>query len=187
MKTFNKRGDAGETSLLFDRRVPKDDPHCEAYGTIDEAVSALGITRNLVKSDRVRQIILEAQRELFKVSTELAAKADDHDRFVSSFSPVTDDMTARLEAIIDDLESRFAMPESFVVPGVTVGSAWLDLSRTIIRRAERRVVTLKQQGELRNVAVLRYLNRLADLLYTVARYEESLSGKDSIAIRTKRG
>jgi len=173
VKAFNKKGDKGETSLLFGRRVPKDNPHCEACGTIDEAVSALGIARNVVTEDRVKDIILRVQKELFLIGSELATKPEDYEKLSSHSTPVTDKMGLELEKIINELQAEIEMPESFIVPGSNLGSAWLDLSRTIVRRAERRVVALKEQGELKNEAVLQYLNRLADLLFTLARYEEN--------------
>ncbi len=173
MKTFNKKGDKGETSLLFGRRVAKSDLRCEAYGAIDEAVSSLGITRNLVTKDRVREIILRVQKELFAVNAELATKPEDYERLASSFTPVTDEMADGLEEMIDELEAEIEMPRVFIVPGSTLGSAWLDLSRAIVRRAERKAVMLKEKNEIRNDAVLQYLNRLADLLFVLARYEES--------------
>ena len=173
MKTFNKKGDRGDTSLLFGRRVSKSDLHCEAYGTIDEAVSSLGIARNLVTKDRVKEIILGVQKELFDINAELATKPEDCDRLASSFKPITDEMASGLEEIIDELEVEIEMPKSFIIPGSNLGSAWLDLSRTIVRRAERKVVILKEKKKIKNDAILQYLNRLADLLFTLARYEET--------------
>lgn len=173
MKTFNKRGDKGETSLLFGRRVPKDDLRCEAYGAIDEAVSALGITRNYVTRDEVKKIILKIQKELFVVCGELATKCEDYEKLTSSFTPVTDKMANELEETIDELEAKIEMPRAFIIPGSNLASAWLDLSRAIVRRAERKVVTLEAQEEIKNDIILQYLNRLADLLFTLARYEES--------------
>ena len=173
MKTFNKRGDKGETSLLFGQRVSKSDLRCEAYGTIDEAVSALGIARNLVAKGRVKEVILKVQKELFNINAELATKAEDYERLASSFTPVTDEMANGLEEIIDELESEIEVPKSFIIPGSNLGSGWLDLSRAIVRRAERRVVELEENNEVRNGAILQYLNRLADLLFILARYEET--------------
>ena len=173
MKTFNKRGDKGETSLLFGRRVSKSDLRCEAYGTIDEAVSALGIARNLVTKDRVKEEILEVQKELFNVNAELATKVEDYEKLASRFAPVTDEMVGRLEEIIGELESEIELPKSFIIPGSNPGSGWLDLSRAIVRRAERRVVELEENNEVKNGAILQYLNRLADLLFILARYEET--------------
>ena len=173
MKTFNKKGDKGETSLLFGQRVPKSDLHCEAYGTIDEAISALGIARNLVKKSKAKEIILEVQKELFNVGAELAAKSEEYQRFTSKFKPITDKMAGELEEIIDEIEAEIVMPKAFIIPGSNLASASLDVSRTIIRRAERRVVTLKEKGGITNEAISQYLNRLADLLFILARYEEN--------------
>lgn len=173
MKTFNKRGDEGETSLLFGHRVSKSSLCCDAYGTLDEAVSCLGIARNVVTKDKTKDVILKIQQELFTVSTELATKPADYEGFAAHFTPVTNEMANQLEGIIDELESRIEMPRSFIIPGSTLGSGWLDFSRTIIRRAERIVVALKDGKEISNNAILRYLNRLADLLFILARYEDT--------------
>jgi cob(I)alamin adenosyltransferase len=173
MKTFNKRGDKGKTSLLYGIRVSKDSLRCEAYGTVDEAVSALGLARTLVKKEKTREIILKAQKELFMVGAELATELADYEKFVSQFNPITKGMVDDLESMIDDLESQIKTPNSFVIPGKTSGSAALDLSRSIIRTAERRVVSLNGAGKLQNEFLLPYLNRLADLLFTLARYEEA--------------
>lgn len=173
MKTFNKRGDKGETSLLFGRRVSKCDPRCEAYGTIDEAVSALGVARNFVTKDRTKEIILRVQKELFIVGAELATKSEEYERLTSSFETVTDEMVDELEEIIDELETEIEIPKSFIIPGSNAGSAWLDLARAIVRRAERKVVMLKEKNEIQNEAISSYLNRLADLLFTLSRYEET--------------
>jgi cob(I)alamin adenosyltransferase len=179
MKTFNKRGDEGETSLLFGQRVPKSSPRCEAYGTLDEAVSCLGIARNTVTKNKTKEIIWKIQKELFIVSAELATKPSDYQVFATRFTPVTEEMADHLEEIIDELESKIKLPKSFIIPGSTLGSGWLDLSRTIVRRAERRVVVLKKKNEINNNAILQYLNRLADLLFILARYEEYPSDKET--------
>lgn len=173
MKTFNKKGDEGETGLLFGQRVSKSSLRCEAYGTLDEAVSCLGITRNMVTKDKTKEVILKIQKELFTVGAELATGPEDSTRFAARFTPVTDGMADRLEEVIDELESEMELPRSFTIPGANPGSAWLDLSRAIVRRAERRAVALKENHEMSNQAILRYLNRLADLLFILARYEEA--------------
>ncbi|MFQ5925220.1 MAG: cob(I)yrinic acid a,c-diamide adenosyltransferase [Dehalococcoidia bacterium] len=172
MKTFNKRGDKGETSLLYGGRVPKSDPRCEAYGTIDEAVSALGLARALAKKERVSHILLSIQQELFIVGAELATAADKYHKLKAEHRVVTAVMVDRLESLIDGLEGEMEMPKAFVIPGVSPCSAALDLARTIIRRAERRVVELRKDNMVQNERALEYLNRLADLIFTLARYEE---------------
>ena len=173
MKTFNKKGDKGDTSLLFGQRIPKSDLHCEAYGTIDEAISSLGVARNMVKKYKSKDIILKVQRELFDVNAELAIISEDYEKLVSKFRPITDKMADELEEIINEMEAGIEMPKAFIIPGSNLASASLDVSRAIVRRAERRVVALKEKGEIKNDAVPQYLNRLADLLFTLARYEET--------------
>ena len=172
LKIFNKKGDKGDTSLLFGQRVPKSDLHCEAYGTIDEAISALGIARNLVKKGKAKDIILKIQKDLFSVNAELATKSEDYQKLVSKFKPITGEMADDLEEIINEIEAEIEMPKEFIVPGSNLASASLDISRAIVRRAERRVVMLKEKDEIKNEAILHYLNRLADLLFALARHEE---------------
>ena len=172
MKTFNKKGDKGETSLLFGGRVPKSDLRCEAYGTLDEAISSLGVARNHVKKKKTREMILRVQKELFEVNAELATKTEDREKFVTHFKPITEGMAAGLEEIINEIEAEVEMPREFIIPGANLASASLDVSRAIVRRAERRAVILKEKGEIENDAILHYLNRLADLLFMLARYEE---------------
>lgn len=172
MKTFNNREDDRETSLLFGQRVWKSSLRCEAYGTLDEAVSCLGIARNVATKDKTKEVILKVQKELFRVNAELATKCEDYEKFASRFTPVTDEMANQLAEVIDELKSEIELPKSFIIPGSNLGSAWLDLSRTIVRRAERRVIALKQNNKISNNAILHYLNRLADLLFILARYEE---------------
>ncbi len=174
MKTFNKRGDRGETSLLYGQRRPKSDPHCEAYGTIDEAVSALGLARTLSQKKRVQDILFGVQKDLFSLGAELATPIQRYPDFAQKHEVVSEKMVERLEEIIEALEEELEMPQAFIIPGACVSSAALDLARTIIRRAERRVVSLKEAGLMPNEEVLKYLNRLADLVFTLARYEEAM-------------
>lgn len=172
MKTFNKRGDRGETSLLYGGRVPKSDPRAEAYGTIDEAVSALGLARALSTRERVRSILLHFQSELFLVGAEMATDSGHREKLVSNFGVVAAEHVDHIEDLITELESEVRMPDSFVIPGATPAGAALDLARTTIRRCERRAVALRTDGLIENDAILAYLNRLADLVFTLARYEE---------------
>ena len=172
MKTFNKKGDGGETSLLYGDRVAKSDPRCEAYGTIDEAVSALGLARSLCISE-CKDIILSVQKDLFIIGAELATPSEHYSKLVEKQNIVTADMVQRVENLIDELEAKIKMPQAFIIPGgASAGSAALDVARTVIRRAERRVVSLQHTGIVTNEEILKYLNRLADLIFTLARYEE---------------
>ena len=172
VKIYTKRGDSGETGLLYGGRVPKTDPRCEAYGTIDEAVSALGLARALSASPKVKEAVKQVQRELFTVGAELSTDPAQYATMQHHFDVVSTAMVERLEQLIDELEAEVQLPRSFIIPGASAASAALDLARTILRRAERRVVGLKESGLLVNDEVLRYLNRLADLLFMLARYED---------------
>jgi len=173
MKAFNKRGDLGETSLLLVGRVAKSDPRCEAYGTVDEAVSLLGLARALARKEQVAHILYGIQQDLFVVGSELAVAADEYLKFKAKHQVVTAEMVDRLESLIEGLEQKVEMPKSFVIPGKCPSSAVLDVARTVIRRAERRVVALRNENMVPNKMVLAYLNRLADLVFTLARYEET--------------
>ena len=173
MKTFNKRGDGGETSLLYGGRVPKSHPRCEAYGTVDEAVSALGLARALSGKQRIQEVVHRLQEELFIVGAELATAEGDYNKLQDRQLVVSDDMVNRLEQLVDQFESEIEMPKRFIIPGASPAAAALDLARTMIRRAERRVTELRNCGEMPNERVLQYLNRLADLVFTMARYEEA--------------
>jgi len=171
VKTFNKRGDGGETSLLHGVRVPKSDLHCEAYGTVDEAVSALGLARALSSKKKVQDLLLDIQRELFMLGAELATPLEHYAAFAEKHTPISEAMVDRLEGLIDELEQDLEMPKAFIVPGATPASGAIDLGRAIIRRAERRIVSMKDAGLVKNEELHRYINRLADLLFTLARYE----------------
>lgn len=172
VKVYTKRGDAGETDLLYGGRVPKTDPRCEAYGTTDEAVSALGMARALSQDPRVRQVVEQIQRELFTVGAELATDAAEYSKLQQHFSVVTPQMTTGLEGIIDELAEQVQLPRAFIVPGASPASGALDLARSVLRRAERRTVALQELGLLLNQEVIRYLNRAADLVFMLARYED---------------
>jgi len=177
MKTFNKKGDKGETSLLFNARVPKSDPHCEAYGTVDEAVAALGMARTASRKERVRQVLLAAQKDLFTLAGELAVPMEAYDQFVRKYPAITAGKVHELEDLIDELEKAVRIPDQFVIPGGSAASATIHLARAIVRRAERRAVELQERGQLPNEELLRYLNRLADLLFMLACYEDEGSPK----------
>ena len=176
MRIYTRKGDSGTTGLLFGGdRVSKADLRTDAYGTTDEAVSALGLARASIGSAtdrteaRLDELILRLQRELFVVGAELATHADRRDRLTDGVSRVTAEMVAALEGEIDSLEELAEQPTEFVVPGESMTGAALDLARTTVRRAERRAVALADAGELPDSHVLPYLNRLADLLFVAAR------------------
>ena len=172
MTVYTRQGDRGETGLLFGGRVSKSDARCEAYGSTDEAVSAMGLARALSTDSRVVEILLKVQREMFTVGAELATDRTYHAKLRQSHSVVTAEMVNRLEQTIDELDSQMAVPRAFIVPGGSPGSAALDLARSLVRTSERRVVSLQDSDELPNTNVLSYLNRLSDLLFVLARFED---------------
>ena len=171
-RVYTKFGDKGETSLLYGGRVSKNNVHTEAYGITDEAVSAMGLARSLSNDQRVKDILRDLQRELFTIAAELATEPDKYELFQQHFTPVTAAMVENLEKTIDSLEEEFEMPTVFVLPGGTPASSAIDMARTIIRTAERRVVALDQAGGLTNDLITTYLNRLGDLLFVLARYHD---------------
>ncbi len=166
-------GDDGSTGLLGGGRASKDDLRIEAYGTVDEASSALGLARSLSSSPEVREIVEGLQRGLYRLGAELATNPARAGRFVTTSARDV----AELERITARLEAEVTMPDEFILPGATPASGALDLARAIVRRAERRCVTLVREGGLGNLEVRRYLNRLSLLLFVLARYEEDRSGR----------
>lgn len=172
MSITTGRGDGGETGLLYGGRVPKDDLRTEAYGSLDEAISALGLARALSADPARAERLLELQRELFVVGAELATGPGHRSDLERHFNVVTTDMVDALRAEIEALEARVPLPGGFVIPGGTPAGAAIDLARTLVRRAERRTVTLQRTGQLENIEVLRYLNRCSDLLFMLAREAE---------------
>jgi len=167
-----RTGDRGDTGLLYGGRVPKDDLRTEAYGALDEAISALGLARASQTDPAGAERILALQRELFTVGAELATARGHRDQLEQNFATVTAAMVDALEDEVHALEARVPLPRAFVVPGGTAVAATLDLARTFVRRAERRAVALQRAGELENAEVLRYLNRCSDLLFMLAREAE---------------
>lgn len=173
MLELSGSGDDGTTGLLGGGRTQKDDPRIEAFGTVDEASSALGLARSLTPHARVSSICEELQRGLYSVGAELGTNPDADKAFVTT----GESQIGRLEQLISDLEAEATMPDGFILPGATPASGALDLARAITRRAERRCLTLERAGGLNNTAVRRWLNRLSLLLFVLGRYEESLAGR----------
>ena len=172
-RIYTKTGDDGTTGLLYGGRVSKDDPRTSAFGASDEAVAALGLARADVADATLADLLLRLQRELFVVGAEIATNADAWPKLTAGSTRVTAEMVVDLEELIDSYVERTSMPKEFVVPGETRASAAIDLARAIVRRCEREVVVLTRDGLLPDGEVLRYLNRLADLLFVLARFEES--------------
>jgi cob(I)alamin adenosyltransferase len=173
-RIYTRKGDDGTTSLWYGGRVAKTDARTEAYGSIDEAGAVLGVARSLCGSDdaELAADILRLQRELFVAGAELATSPEAEGRLQEGISRIDDDMVAALEPIIDKYMDRVELPPKFVISGGTTLSAQLDIARTVIRRAERRVVALMEEGELASEAVMRYLNRASDLVFAMARFAD---------------
>ena len=171
-RVYTKFGDKGETSLLYGGRVSKNNPHSEAYGITDEAVSAMGLARSLSEDTRVKDTLRDLQRDLFTIAAELATDPGKYELFQQHFKPVTPEMVESLEHMIDSLEEDVDMPKVFILPGGTPASSAIDMARCIIRTSERRVVALKEEDLLTNDHILAYLNRLGDLLFVLARYQD---------------
>ena len=173
MRIYTKTGDDGTTGLLYGGRVPKDDLRVEAAGSADEAVAALGIARATCTTPGLADLLLRLQRELFVVGAEIATAPENWRKLEASKGTRIDaSMVSALEELIDDHEAKFTMPVEFIIPGENGGSAAIDLARAIVRRTERRCVALAREKMLPDGEVVRYLNRLADLLFVLARYEE---------------
>jgi cob(I)alamin adenosyltransferase len=175
-------GDDGSTGLLGGGRASKDDPRIEAYGTVDEASSAVGLAKSLSPHERVRSICDEVQRGLYALGAELATNPGSG----TSFAHTTEAAVERLDALITELEQAVTMPDGFILPGATPASGALDLARAITRRAERRCVTLERAGGVKNQHVRRWLNRLSLLLFVLGRYEEALTGSTAAPAKTAR-
>jgi cob(I)alamin adenosyltransferase len=173
VKIYTRKGDDGTTGLWYGGRVPKHAGRPEAYGSVDEAASALGLARALAeRGGELYDDILRIQNELFVAGAELATAPEAAGRLEPGVSRVTPEMARRLESDIDRYMERVELPPKFVIPGGTELSARLDLARTAVRRAERRVALLKDAGELADDTVLGYLNRLSDALFAMARFAD---------------
>jgi cob(I)alamin adenosyltransferase len=169
VRIYTRTGDDGTTGLLYGTRVSKADPVTEAYGTTDEAVAVLGLARALCEDGDVADELLRLQRELFVVGADLATNPGEREKLQPSVSLVTPEMVARLETLIDATVAEHPLPRAFIVPGATSASAAIDLARSTVRRAERRTIELREAGREVNLEVARYLNRLSDALFVLAR------------------
>ncbi len=177
MSIITRTGDDGTTGLMYNRRVAKHHPRVEACGCVDELNAALGLARAQAPAGSWNARLLALQQDLVRLMGELATAVEDLPRYrADGFPLVTPEMTTRLEEEATAVETRVQPPRGWAMPGETPLSAALDLARTICRRAERRVCQLEQDGQLRNPEILRYLNRLADLLWLLAREAAHVPG-----------
>jgi len=169
-----RTGDDGTTTLMYGRRVPKNHPRVEACGAVDELNAALGLARAAANENFIGENLLAIQKDLVGLMGELVVLPEDLPRYVKDGYPVvTPQMTAKLDALVREIEGRNISFKGWAMPGATMNSAALDVARTVCRRAERRVCGLRETGGLQNAEVIVYLNRLSDLLWLMARWTEA--------------
>jgi cob(I)alamin adenosyltransferase len=174
MKIYTKKGDDGTTSLWYGGQVPKHHGRTDAYGTLDEACSHLGVARALcgAEHEELAADVLRLQDDIFIAGAELATAPEAAGRLEDGISRTTEEMVAELERLIDRYMGEVELPPQFVIPGGNQLSAQLDVARTVIRRAERRISELNEAGEIASETVIHFVNRASDLAYAMARYAD---------------
>src|SRR6478609_4312038 len=174
VKIYTRKGDDGSTSLWYGGRVPKHHGRTEAYGALDEVCSQLGVARALCgpEQEELARDILRLQDDVFIAGAELATAPEASERLEDGISRTTEEMVAELERLIDRYMSEVELPPQFVIPGGNQLSAQLDVARTVIRRAERRIAALAEEGELASETVIHLVNRASDYAYAMARFAD---------------
>lgn len=175
MKIYTKTGDTGETGLFGGGRVSKDDPRVEAYGAVDELNAVLGVVRAVELMPRIDEVVVLVQRDLFSLGSLLATPDREKMRQHLEKARIDEDRIAQLERAIDDGEAELEPLRAFILPGGTPKSAALHVARTVCRRAERRVIALTREVEIPAI-VVKYLNRLSDLLFVLSRVANRRAG-----------
>ncbi|HEX7150115.1 MAG TPA: cob(I)yrinic acid a,c-diamide adenosyltransferase [Thermoanaerobaculia bacterium] len=173
MKIYTRTGDQGQTSLFGGARVPKNDSRIEAYGTVDELNSVLGVVRAAWRASRLDGLLHQAQMDLFEIGAHLASPG------MSRFPGVAPERVAELEASIDSMEASLAPLKTFILPGGSLAAAQLHVARTVCRRAERLVVGLQDEDPA-TLSSIAYLNRLSDWLFVAARFANHSAGLDDV-------
>ncbi|MDQ1426736.1 MAG: cob(I)alamin adenosyltransferase [Acidimicrobiaceae bacterium] len=185
MRIYTRKGDDGTTGLLYGGRVAKDSPAIEANGAVDEAQATLGMVRaEAERGSELDALVVGLERDLYVLMGELATAPANRAKLVAGQTLVTAAMVVRLEDLIDDLTGRFAPITEFVLPGHDRASAALDVARTVVRRAERLALAAGAGASGTDSQVVPYLNRLSDLLWTMARWQEQ---GQSLPSRTRPG
>ncbi|MFC2028743.1 cob(I)yrinic acid a,c-diamide adenosyltransferase [Chloroflexota bacterium] len=169
---FTRKGDDGTTGVLGGDRISKDDPRIEALGSLDEASAALGVARSATADPGIKGLIMDIQRDLYMIMTEVAATGEKK----NSFKNLEEKRLSWLEEIIETFSSNIEIPKEFILPGDNPSAAAISLARTVIRRAERRMVELASTGQRFNTLVLRYLNRLSSLCFILELVESNRDG-----------
>jgi len=174
MSIVTKTGDTGTTALMYGRRVSKCHPRVEAYGCVDELNAAIGLARASAEHPFLRDNLFLIQKDLVVVMGELATAIEDLPRYVKDgYVLVTTLLTQKLDALVTEIETQHSSSKGWATPGENLSAATLDVARTVCRRAERRVCALHEARQLQNSEIIIYLNRLADLLWLMARWAES--------------
>jgi cob(I)alamin adenosyltransferase len=179
MKIYTKTGDSGDTGLFGGMRVPKSDPRVEAYGEVDELNAALGLARASELMPRIDEVLVPIQRDLFAIGALLATPDREKMKAHLDKARIDEGRIAELERAIDDGDRELETLKAFIIPGGTAKAAALHVARTICRRAERRVVALRATVEVPDLVVI-YLNRLSDLLFTLARVANRRTGTGEV-------
>ena len=179
MKIYTKTGDKGDTGLFGGGRVPKDDPRVEAYGDVDELNAAIGMARAIEPLPRIDEILVPMQRDLFSIGALLATPDLDKMHKHLAKANIDERRIRELEQAIDDADRDLEPLKAFIIPGGSRKGAMLHVARTVCRRAERRVVHLQREVEIPELVVI-YLNRLSDLLFTLARLANVLTGAGEV-------
>lgn len=183
MKIYTKRGDRGETSLFGGGRVDKDHPRVAAYGAVDELNSTVGLAVARVSDPSIRERLVRVQEDLFVLGAHLSTPERSDERKGPSMPELPVDRIEEMEEWIDGAVDELPPLRAFILPGGSEGAATLHLARTVCRRAERAVVTLGRQERV-DEAVVRYLNRLSDTLFTLARLENARAGLSDVLWRS---
>lgn len=170
---YTAKGDMGDTGFLGEGRISKTSVRIEAVGAVDEASAALGLARALVESNKIRTILLQVQKQLYQLMSELAADPDVADKF----DKIGEEQVQWLEEQIASLENAVVLPREFIIPGENPSSGALALARTVVRRAERRAIALFEIKGIQKSVLIAYLNRLSSLIFILEVYESSLSGR----------
>ena len=179
MKIYTKTGDAGDTGLFGGGRVRKDDPRVEAYGDVDELNASIGMARAIESLPRIDEVLVPMQRDLFSIGALLATPDLDKMHKHLAKANIDDRRIRELEQAIDDCDRDLEPLKAFILPGGSKKGAALHVARTVCRRAERRVISLQREVEIPQLVVV-YLNRLSDLLFTLARLANVLSGAGEV-------
>ena len=182
MKIYTKKGDTGKTSLLYGKEVEKFDPRCEAYGTIDEAVASLGLAKSLSNNNELIDYLTTIQKELFVIGSELATPMYTKVNPNKKLPKISKVNVNNIEKEIDRLISDIEIENEFILPGTSTISSCLHLARAIIRRCERQIVKLYQDGQLSNIIILHYINRLSDFIFVLSKYEDRNKNEEHVKI-----